>query len=218
MAKKPPRKLASQYPVFLNLENVPVLIVGGGLVAVRKLETLLSAGARVTLVALEPHSSLTKYKGQAKLLRRRFRVPDLKGKRLVFAATHDPRLNAGIAREAKKRGIFVNVASPPDAGDVQIPGSIRRGAFCVAISTGGSSPMLARTWRMKLEKMIGPEWGEWVALLEQKRKRILSEVRDEVRRTRLLQRLGHTRWAGLLKSKGAAHVRREVDRLIDAFK
>src|SRR5262249_44270180 len=155
------------YPAFLNLNDVPVLIVGGGLVAVRKLEGLLSSGARVTLVSPEVHPSLKKHARSLKLLRRAFRRSDLKGKRLVFAATNNSKLNAQIAREAKRLGIFVNVVAPPEAGDVQIPGSIKHGSFCVAVSTGGASPMLARHWREKLEKMIGPEWGEWTGLLEQ---------------------------------------------------
>jgi len=208
---------ASLYPVFLNLTNVPVLIVGGGLVAVRKLEGLLSAGARITMVSPELHPSMKKLRSRMTILRRKYRAADLKGRKLVFAATNHPKLNARIARDAKRRGIFVNVVAPPDAGDVQIPGSIKHGSFCIAISTGGASPMLARAWRMKLEKMIGPEWGEWVALLEQKRQHILSNIRDEASRVRLLQRLGNMRWAKLVKRKGIAHVRREVDKLIKAF-
>jgi siroheme synthase (precorrin-2 oxidase/ferrochelatase) len=78
--------------------------------------------------------------------------------------------------------------------------------------------MLARAWREKLEKMIGPEWGAWVALLETKRQHILSEVRDEAQRVRLLRRLGDMRWANRVKRKGIAHVHREVDKLIKAFK
>lgn len=209
---------APLYPVFLNLTNVPVLIVGGGIVAVRKLESLLSAGAHVTMVSPELHPSTKKHRSRMTIARREYRASDLKGKKLVFAATNHPDVNMLIARQAKRRGIFVNVIAPPEAGDVQIPGSIKHGSFCIAISTGGASPTLARAWRMKLEKMIGPEWGEWVALLEQKRQHILSNIRDETRRVRLLQRLGDLSWAKRVKRKGIAHVRREVDKLINQFK
>ena len=225
------------YPVFLNLLNTPVLVVGGGQVAARKVASLLQAQADVTVVSPSFHPRLFRAGGRTtcgtaddkrlkhaaggtpavrlKLIRRKFLASDLKGKRLVFAATDDAKLNTEIAQRAKIAGIFVNVAAPPESGDLQVPASVRRGPFCIAISTGGASAFLARAWREKLERMIGPEWGELATLLEPRRKRVLVEVRNDRLRSRLLEKLGNPRWAKVIRQRGAQRTGKAMDRLIE---
>src|SRR5207249_385915 len=122
---------------FLDLRGVRALVVGGGEVAFRKAATLLECGADVTAVAVEFRPEFAELAGKLKLLERRFADTDLNGARLIFAATDDAGLNSKIAAAAKKAGVFVNVAAPPEAGDMQVPATVRRGRFSLAVSTGG---------------------------------------------------------------------------------
>ncbi len=213
MARRPSEKTV--YPLFVDLHGAKVLVVGGGSVAARKVPSLLAAGAIVTVIAPEIDVAIHSDGGKnLRLLRRGFRPSDIKSQKLVFAATSNTALNRRIAAAARRARILVNVAAPPEAGDVQIPSVVRRGSLCVAVSTGGASAALAAAWRQKLEATIGPEWTVWVGELERIRARILREIPNESVRRALLQDLGRLRWARAVKTQGLAKVRREVDGLI----
>jgi precorrin-2 dehydrogenase/sirohydrochlorin ferrochelatase len=201
------------YPASLDLNGVPVLMVGAGAVAARKAEALLAAGADLTVVAERISPGLARLKG-ARLAQRRFRAADVRGQRLVFAATDDPALNARIAAAARERGAWVNVAAPPGAGNLQVPALVRRGPVCIAISTGGASCALARELRQRLESEIGPEWAAVARLLEQRRPKVLARIVDPGRRRLLLKKLGQAAWVETARREGTARAAYEMDRLI----
>lgn len=207
---------APLYPASLDLRGAPVLVVGGGAVAARKAGALLLAHAVVTVVAPAFHPAFARLARRPGLrqVRRRFRLSDLRIPRLVFAATDDAALNARIAADARRRGVWVNVAAPGECGDLQVPAAVRRGQVCIAISTGGASAALARTLRERLERAIGPEWGQFAALLEQRRERVLRGVADKSARRRLLKALGSPRFSELIRQRGARRAARDMDRLI----
>lgn len=207
---------AVYYPAQLALRGVPVLIVGGGEVAVRKAGSLLEAGAKVTVVSPHFHAGFRSFARvrSLKMLKRKYRPGDLKGQRLVFAATNVESLNSQIATAAKSRGQWVNVAAPPDAGDFIVPSHFRRGAVTVSISTGGASAALARAMRERLERALGEEWGLVAELLEARRKSVHKRVRDASLRRSLLLKLGSRKMVALAKKSGRAAVAREMDRLI----
>jgi len=95
-----------------------------------------------------------------------------------------------------------------------VPAVLRRGQFCIAISTGGASAHLAHLWRRRLEKLAGPEWGALAALLAAKRRRVLARTADAALRRRILTALGQPKFAALIRRNGAAAVSRTMDRLI----
>jgi siroheme synthase-like protein len=179
------------YPIYLGLGGVQVLVVGGGDVAARKAAGLRHTGACVTVVA-PAFKKIFKARGSGLcLLRRKFRLSDLRSKKMVFAATDDLELNRRIALLCRRRGILVNAATGPEAGNFQVPASVRRKNFCVAISTGGASPRLARLWRQKLEKLISPEMGHLTELLDAKRKKLLNAKISQAKRRRMLKGLAN---------------------------
>ncbi len=149
------------YPVLLDLRDAPCLVVGGGAVACRKAAGLCAAGARVTVVA----PAVGPLPAEVTVHRRPYAPDDLAGARLVVAATDDPAVNARVAQDARARGVWVNVADDPDAGDLVLPAVAARGALRIAVSTGGASPALARRIREALEAAYGAEYGELVQLL-----------------------------------------------------
>ena len=170
---------AHLYPVFLNVESSPVLVIGGGPVATRKVVSLLAAGASVTVIAPQVDSAIEQARGphgKARIERRKYRLSDIRQTETDSRRRMTRRWNCAIADAARRAGIPINVAAPPEAGDFQVPSSIHRGIMCVAISTGGASAALAAAWREKLERLIGPEWSEWTALLEHFRPKIMRAI------------------------------------------
>ncbi len=168
------------YPVFLDLEGRRCVVVGGGEVANRKARKLLQARAKVVVISPEVKPELA---GMAAEVRRRtYREGDLESAFLVFAATDAREVNAAVAREARERGIPVNVADEPSEGDFALPSTLRRGRLQVAVSTGGASPTLARRIRRELESVFGSEWAGVVEELGRARRggRKAEEELEEV--------------------------------------
>lgn len=162
-------------PVFLDLRGVLCLVVGGGEVARRKVEGIRAAGGRVRVVAPE---CLEMPEG-AELERRAFRDSDLEGVSLVFAATDDRAVNAEVARRAKARNLWVNAVDDPAECSFILPATVRRGGLVIAVSTGGQSPLLARSIKEELEERFGPEYGTLAALLGERRRAWLEDPRVE---------------------------------------
>jgi precorrin-2 dehydrogenase/sirohydrochlorin ferrochelatase len=160
-----------RYPLFLELRDWPVVVVGGGQVASRKIGTLLKAGAVVTVIS----PAMSKRFGKVRWVRRAYRRGDLRGARLVVAATNDMAVNERVCADAKRRGLLVNCIAPPAAGNFIVPALVRQGGITLAISTGGASPAFAKRLRLDLERFLGRRYP---ALL----KRLTKERR--VRRSR----------------------------------
>ena len=140
------------YPIFLDLKDRPVLVVGAGKVALRKTRGLLEAGARVTVVAPEWEEEFDAL--PVRLVPRAFRASDLVGVQLVFAATDDRQANHRVGVAAKGRGVFANIADLAEECDFIVPARVTSGKVQVAISTGGESPRLSAELRHKLEQIL----------------------------------------------------------------
>ena len=125
--------------------------------ATRKVGKLLRAGAEVVVVSPEVRPELAGM--DVEIQHRPYEYGDLEGANLAFTATDSREVNATVAREAKERGIPINVADRPAEGDFAVPATLRRGGLQVAVSTGGASPTLARRIRGELEEAFGPEWA-----------------------------------------------------------
>ena len=137
--------------------------------ASRKARKLLQAGAEVVVVS---PVVLPELEGMGVEIRYRpYENGDLEGADLAFTATDSREVNAAVAREARERGLLVNVADRPSEGDFAVPSTLRRGGLQVAVSTGGASPTLARRIRNELEASFGPEWAGVVEELEAVRRR-----------------------------------------------
>jgi uroporphyrin-III C-methyltransferase/precorrin-2 dehydrogenase/sirohydrochlorin ferrochelatase len=152
------------YPVMLSLRSRRVLVVGGGEVALRKLEGLLAEKALPTVIAPEvvPAIDDLERRGAIELHRRRHRPGDGSGFTLVFAATDDPEVNERVFVEARDAGIWVNVADEPDRCTFHLPARVHRGAMQLAIASDGGAPFVVRRLRQMLERRFGPEWSAWM--------------------------------------------------------
>lgn len=168
------------YPVMLSLRGRPVLVVGGGEVALRKIEGLLAEGARLTAIApvAVPAIEELARRGAIELRRRRHRAGDTAGFALVFAATDDRAVNARVFREAREAGVWVNVADDPELCTFHLPARVRRGALQLAIASAGGAPFVTRRLRQMLERRFGPEWAEWLEAAARFRQAVRAQGLD----------------------------------------
>ena len=155
-------------PLFIHLKGKPVLVVGGGGIAARKVRPLLDVGARVTVVAPQLSSELNALAEQAALdyRPRRFVPDDLAGMMLAVAATDDSAVNREVAQLAERQGVLANVVDAPELCSVIFPSMIDRAPLQIAISTGGASPVLARLLRSRLESCTPAAYGRLAELVE----------------------------------------------------
>lgn len=156
------------YPVFLQLAGLPVVVVGGGPVAAGKLDGLLEAGARVTVIAPvigEPIRTRAARDGRLALVHRGFTASDLDGARWVVAAA-TPEVNREVAAAATARGLFVNAVDDVASASAYLGAVIRRGPVELAISTGGLAPALAGLLREALEAVLPDDLDRWIEVAQ----------------------------------------------------
>jgi precorrin-2 dehydrogenase/sirohydrochlorin ferrochelatase len=200
------------FPINLDIHGKPVVVVGGGTVAARKCQTLLAAGALVTVIAPKVTPPLRELagKGRISLIARKYSGGDLAGSFLVFASTDSQLVNRAVAKEAKESGILADVVDAPDQSDFTSPAMISRGGLMITISTGGESPALARKIREELEERYGPEYSELIKILGRVREKLLTEKRKSSYNKKLLLTLVEQDLPELLKKRSAA----EIDNLL----
>jgi precorrin-2 dehydrogenase/sirohydrochlorin ferrochelatase len=164
------------YPAFIDLQNRLVLVVGGGIVAERKVETLLETGAQVTVVSPQITEQLDAYSQSNRITvrQRRFIPSDVDGVSLVISATDDPTTQTEVAAIAASKNILVNTVDKPELCSFIVPAILRRGDITIAISTSGRSPSLAAELRARLDRVLTDEFARTA--------KVLGAVRQEVHR------------------------------------
>ena len=179
------RAAAEYYPVLLDLRGRACVVVGGGAVAEGKVDRLLAAGARVTVVspALTARLAAWAREGRVGHAARAYAEGDLTGHALAYVAVDDRAVAAAVAQEARRLGIWANAADDPARCDFILPSVLRRGRLVVSVSTGGACPGLARAIREDLEERFTAEYGPLVDLV--------AEVRGEVRASAAERRAGN---------------------------
>jgi siroheme synthase-like protein len=173
MRKREP--VSAYYPILLNIQGKRCLVVGGGEVALRKVQTLLEHSVTIEIVspAFCPELNQLVKEGAVRSIQRDYKTEDLNNALLVIAATDDTKVNAKVAADARKKGILVNVVDKPDISDFIVPSYFRRGDVIVAVSTSGKSPALSRKIRIELERSLKAEYARLAV--------IANEVRDELK-------------------------------------
>lgn len=169
------------YPVFLDLSGLPCLVVGGGEVAGQKVVPLLECGAQVTVISPDLTLCLEQYAGEKRIrwIPRGYETGDVDGYRLVICATDDTAVNRQVFHEADSLSIPVNVVDVPSLCRFITPSVMRRGDLCIAVSTGGKSPAMAKKIRRQLEAQFGPEYATLLDLLGRCRDRMKTQFPDD---------------------------------------
>jgi precorrin-2 dehydrogenase/sirohydrochlorin ferrochelatase len=155
------------FPIFVKLKSRLVVVIGGGKVAEEKIPALLSAGARLRLIAptITPQIAEWVRFGKIQWQQKEFEPGDLQGAFLVIAATSARGINAAVYREAEARGILCNAVDDVKNCHFYYGSVVQRGDLQIAISTNGKSPALAQRLRKELESQFVPEYEAWVQWL-----------------------------------------------------
>jgi uroporphyrin-III C-methyltransferase/precorrin-2 dehydrogenase/sirohydrochlorin ferrochelatase len=178
-------------PVFLRVHGQPCLVVGGGEVAFRKVQSLMRAGAKVTVVSPELIEGLLAMALDGRIchLEKRFEVSDLNSTVLVVSATNDAGVNQEVYEAAQLRRLPVNVVDCPDLCSFIFPAIVDRSPLVIAVSSGGASPVLARAVRARLEMLFPKAYGQLAAFAEARRNITKSRIEDPSRRRRFWERV-----------------------------
>jgi len=187
-------------PIFLKLEDRPCVVIGGGKVAIRKVTLLQRVGARIKLVSPElcGELQLLADSGEIDYVARDFQNGDLDDCALIIAATSDVAVNGRIAAQANSRHIPVNVVNDPVTGSFIMPSIIDRSPVQIAVSTGGSSPVLARLLRARLESYVPAAYGRLAALVNNYRQRVKQRFDSQEQRRYFWENILQGRVAELL--------------------
>ncbi len=177
------------YPIFVEVRERPVLVIGGGNVGVEKVTTLLRAeAANVTVISPELSVEMQAHveAGRVRLVARAYEPGDMAGYEMVFVATDDRSANTRIRAEGRERGIWVNAADDPVNCDFILPSVVRRGPITIGISTGGGSPAMARRVREELSDYFTEDFE---ALAD-----LLADVRRELKALGALPQISQDTW------------------------
>jgi len=164
--------LKNLYPLYLKLEAQPVLVIGGGPVAHRRVHRLLECDARVTVVSPDVVPEIESLHRERRLVwtARRFHPDDLAAARLAFLAVGDPALVEVVRREARRRGVFLNTAEEESSCDFHVPAVSDHKGVKLAISTAGASPTLAAALRQQMDVWLSSVGDETLEELRRNRK------------------------------------------------
>lgn len=201
--------MTNYYPAFINLCGKNCVVVGGGKVAERKVASLLSTGADVTVIspvltdAIEKH----KKKGRIRHIKRDYKKGDLKNAFLVIAATSDERVNSKVSGDAP---FLVNVVDRPELANFIVPSVVSRGPMTIAISTSGASPAMAKAVRKELELLYNKDFGQFLAFLKQLRKKAVRDIPDNKKRERLLKEVASKEILSILRKNGFKSAKNKV--------
>jgi precorrin-2 dehydrogenase/sirohydrochlorin ferrochelatase len=181
----------SLFPIFLKLTGRPCTVIGAGNLAESKIESLLAAAARLTVIA--PHASPRiadlAASGELTLHLRDYAAGDLAGQFLVVAATNVPAVNRAVFAEAESSGVLINAVDDPPFCDFYFPSVVRRGDLQIAISTGGESPALAQRLRQEINAALPLDTGDGLAELGNLRREVLQAEPLNEARNQLLHQL-----------------------------
>ena len=206
------------YPLFADLHGRRCVVVGGGMVAQRKVTTLLDYGAAITVVSPTATRRLLAYarRGTVRYLARAFRPADLRRAWLVYAATDDQRINKLVYRTATRLRLFTNVVDQKPLCSFIAPAIVKRGDLVIAISTSGMSPAVAKRLRRELTAHVGADYARMLKLLGSLREAAKIRLPNFQARRRYFDRLVGGRVFALVRTGKTHAARREALALLDA--
>ena len=200
------------FPLFADLTGRPVLVVGGGSVAARKVGLLLKANAQVRIVARQLNEELSELERQNKVLwiAKEFNAEQMRTVMLVIAATNDEVLNHRIFHLAESQHKLVNVVDDQPHCSFIFPSIIDRNPIQIAISSGGKAPVLARLLREKLEALLPQHLGKIAEISGKWRDQVKAKLASVTERRRFWEKMFSGRFASLVKNQQEAQAEEEL--------
>lgn len=200
-----PRKRETFFPLLMKLEGRPVVVVGGGTIAERKIHSLLECGAVVTVISPRLKGSLAGLVDEKRIthIARIYRRGDLEGAAIAIVAVDDREAGKQIAEDAGRLNIPVNVVDRPELCTFIVPAVVRRGHLTLAVSTGGASPAWSRNIKQRLAAEFGDEYTSLFDALVNIRRTVLCDIDDPALRRKILMKLADESILDLARSQPA---------------
>lgn len=177
------------YPVNINLDNMEIIIVGGGKVALRKCMNFLDFGKSVTVLAPEFDSRFLEIGNKVDLINDIFKEEYIEKFDIVVAATDNKEVNEEIACICRKKSKLINVVDSRDLSDFTVSSYVKRGDLLIGISTGGKIPALSAKIREELEEIYDESFAEYVDILGEIREKIIKKYENKEERKEALKSL-----------------------------
>jgi len=173
---------------MLNIEDKAVVVVGGGLIAYRKIDGLLQAGAYVTVISPVIHSEIEQLFVENKIAwkNKLFEPDDLDSALIVIAATNNEMVNTFVASSAGKYQL-VNIVDNPELSTFHVPAKLTRGDLTISVATGGASPTLSKSIRDELAVIYEDSYGDYLKFLTLSREKVKHSMLDQTIKTKLLK-------------------------------
>lgn len=210
----------SYYPVLLNLSGRTCIVIGGGIVAERKVQSLLEAGGSVSVIApslTEPLMKLWEHK-KITVINRAYEHGELKGAFLVIAATDSSAVNKSVYEETRELAILADIVDEPSLCDFIVPSCIRRGPLIITVSTSGKSPCLSKKIRKDLEKIYSEAYGHFTSMLGNMRERVQKEIPVPERRKNFWETLMESNIPELLKDGKHGEAEEVMEKIFSHYK
>lgn len=173
------------YPIFLKTDTLQFLLIGGGVVALEKLQFLYksSPNALVTVLAptIKPNTMAFIKDKKGAIILKRYHKKHLNEKNIVIAATGNSQLNQKIKRDCMRKGILLNVADSPELCDFYLGGIVTKGNLKIAISTHGKSPIMAKRLRQYFEEIVPDETDDLLNNLREYRQTLKKDFQFKVK-------------------------------------
>ena len=205
-------------PVSLSLTDRPTLVVGGGTVALRKIETLMDYGSEVTVVAPEVDEKIQYFADSGKLTlhKREYKSPEAGNYRVVISASDNMDVNKEVSEDARAAGTLVNVVDAPKLCDFIFPAVVRRDCLTAAVSTDGKAPFISGYLRKVLEDIFPPHWNKMMAQATRFRKMVQKRwPQDLHQRTVCFTQFLEADWKSLLKEKDKSVVETALEQMLE---
>ena len=205
-------------PISVSLRDRPCLVVGGGLVALRKVENLLEYDTAITVVAPEVHEKLEYHaeRRRISLEKREYRSPEAADYGLVVSATDDATLNGQVHEDARAAGALVNVVDDPAHCDFIFPAVLRRDCLTAAISTDGKAPFVSGHLRLVLENIFPGHWKRLMKLAAAFRKRVRDRwAGDPAKKNACYTEFLEADWKKMLKELDDDQIEEELTRMLE---
>ncbi|NLJ63433.1 MAG: siroheme synthase, partial [Alcaligenaceae bacterium] len=205
------------FPLYANLKQRPVLVVGAGEVAFRKIELLRQAGAQVRVIAAKVGAAVQQLleQNQVQWLKAHFEPSDVEQAVLTIAATDDAQLNQAVHDACVQRHRLVNVVDNPALCTFIVPAIVDRSPVQIAISTGGTAPVLARQLRQKIEQALPPVLAPMATLAGQYRSRVKAVLTQATVRRSFWEKLfADPIFTEALSAQRAQHAEQRLQQLL----
>lgn len=172
------------YPINLNIKDKKCVVIGGGIIATRKIKSLLAAQAQVFVISPQVTSIIQTLIDNQKInyIARDYQAGDIKGCFLVICATNNKAVNKMIAEEAESLGLLFNVIDDSTDSNFTVPAVIRRNDLLLTVSTNGKSPAVAKQIKAELSLIYGEEYGYFLNLIAKYRQELKTKVKTSKER------------------------------------